>query len=305
VSDQPVLDLEAITEKWLQVCGPCDAGLAGHCAHPDEDYRPAMLSLVREVERLRNDVVARDLLNQVLSEQADQARVAEVSRLRTELANVRDKFREANDRHEAARDALRAQVAEHEQLRVAVYLAGTGFRWRRPDGETVLLNPSEVDVFLPADQAEEHGATGWSVANSDSLFARVVAEAQKLVAWYRKTAGSPNAPDPTNPLRPLADAVDALPSTPRAPRSWSLPLEPAEDVTAVVDRFGQRFERGTAHNDDGTTGEVWVGTVFTGGEDDEWYDVPELQLTWDALMRNHSPLNEAAAPSTPREETTP
>jgi hypothetical protein len=59
-------------------------------------------------------------------------------------------------------------------------------------------------------------------------------------------------------------------------------------VTAVVDRFGQRFERGTAYNDDGTTDEVWVGTVFEG-----WDMVPELQLRWDTLMRNHSPLTEA------------
>jgi hypothetical protein len=46
------LDLQAIREKWLNVCPSCDAGLPGQCTHPDEDYRPTMLSLVNEVERL-------------------------------------------------------------------------------------------------------------------------------------------------------------------------------------------------------------------------------------------------------------
>jgi hypothetical protein len=46
-------DTDAIRETWLQVCGPCDAGLPGECSHPDEDYRPTMLALVTEVDRLR------------------------------------------------------------------------------------------------------------------------------------------------------------------------------------------------------------------------------------------------------------
>ena len=46
------LDLDAISEKWLQICGSCDAGI-GECTHPEGDYRPVMLELVREVERLR------------------------------------------------------------------------------------------------------------------------------------------------------------------------------------------------------------------------------------------------------------
>lgn len=49
-------DLEAISEKWLQVCPVCDGGLPSICTHPDEDYRPVMLELVREIERLRRIV---------------------------------------------------------------------------------------------------------------------------------------------------------------------------------------------------------------------------------------------------------
>jgi hypothetical protein len=48
------LDLDAISSKWLQICGACDAG-TGECTHPAEDYRPVMLELVREIERLRDD----------------------------------------------------------------------------------------------------------------------------------------------------------------------------------------------------------------------------------------------------------
>ena len=46
------VDLDAIKAKWLGQCGACDAGI-GMCTHPEEDYRPVMLDLVREVERLR------------------------------------------------------------------------------------------------------------------------------------------------------------------------------------------------------------------------------------------------------------
>jgi hypothetical protein len=48
-----MIDLEAIDKKWLGICGACDAGI-GMCTHPTEDYRPVMLELVREVERLRS-----------------------------------------------------------------------------------------------------------------------------------------------------------------------------------------------------------------------------------------------------------
>lgn len=49
-----MLDLEAIQEKWLKQCGPCDLGMPEYgCTHPTEDYRPVMMSLVEEIERLR------------------------------------------------------------------------------------------------------------------------------------------------------------------------------------------------------------------------------------------------------------
>lgn len=49
-----MLDLEEIKTKWLNQCGACDAGLPEYgCTHPDEDYRPVMLRLVEEIERLR------------------------------------------------------------------------------------------------------------------------------------------------------------------------------------------------------------------------------------------------------------
>lgn len=52
----PDLDLEAIKRTWLNQCGPCDYGMPEcGCTHPQEDYRPVILSLVREVERLRAD----------------------------------------------------------------------------------------------------------------------------------------------------------------------------------------------------------------------------------------------------------
>jgi len=47
-------DLEAIKSKWLNQCGPCDFGMPEYvCSHPAEDYRPVMMDLVLEIERLR------------------------------------------------------------------------------------------------------------------------------------------------------------------------------------------------------------------------------------------------------------
>lgn len=50
-------DLEAIQAKWLQMCGPCDAGLPTACTHPSDDYRPVMLRLIEEVDDLRDRLV--------------------------------------------------------------------------------------------------------------------------------------------------------------------------------------------------------------------------------------------------------
>lgn len=57
------------------------------------------------------------------------------------------------------RDALDAAIRDAEArgydramtlVRPAL-LFGTGYRWRRPDGEVLVLDPTEVDVFVPAD----------------------------------------------------------------------------------------------------------------------------------------------------------
>lgn len=46
-------DLLKRAEPFLNQCGSCDAGLLASCTCPQTDYRPVMLDLVREVERLR------------------------------------------------------------------------------------------------------------------------------------------------------------------------------------------------------------------------------------------------------------
>ncbi len=74
------VDLEAITAEFLQQCGSCDAGIPAPCTHPERDYRPTMLGLVREVERLR---VALDRAEHHAS-QCDQT-IAELSRQNNDL----------------------------------------------------------------------------------------------------------------------------------------------------------------------------------------------------------------------------
>lgn len=44
--------LAEIQEKWLRQCGPCDAGIPSNCNCPEEDPRPVILDLTREVELL-------------------------------------------------------------------------------------------------------------------------------------------------------------------------------------------------------------------------------------------------------------
>jgi len=55
------LDLDAIKEKWLRVCGTCDAGV-GECSHPAEDYRTTMLDLVVEIEQMKRGEPTRNLI---------------------------------------------------------------------------------------------------------------------------------------------------------------------------------------------------------------------------------------------------
>lgn len=65
--------------------------------------------------------------------------------------------------------------------------------------------------------------------------------------------------------------------------AWTLPPEPGLEVTRVLDKFGQHFER-----EDAQDGGAWVGTTFR----DE-PDVPDLVLEWSILMAYHSPLTDA------------
>lgn len=58
-ADREPLDLDEITEKWLNECGACDFGLSEygcHCPADEENYRPVMLTLVREVQRLQAEL---------------------------------------------------------------------------------------------------------------------------------------------------------------------------------------------------------------------------------------------------------
>lgn len=48
-------ELLAIEQKWLQMCGYCDAGLPILCTHPDGDYRPVMLRLLHDLRAYRAD----------------------------------------------------------------------------------------------------------------------------------------------------------------------------------------------------------------------------------------------------------
>jgi hypothetical protein len=44
-------------KPFLQQCASCDYGLPMSCTCPAKDFRPVMLELVREVERLREEAL--------------------------------------------------------------------------------------------------------------------------------------------------------------------------------------------------------------------------------------------------------
>lgn len=46
-------ELQAIEQKWLQMCGYCDAGLPMECTHPVDDYRPVILRLLHDLRAYR------------------------------------------------------------------------------------------------------------------------------------------------------------------------------------------------------------------------------------------------------------
>lgn len=49
------INLDSVRAKWLNQCGPCDAGLFMGCTCPEEDHRPVILALVNHLEDLYNN----------------------------------------------------------------------------------------------------------------------------------------------------------------------------------------------------------------------------------------------------------
>jgi len=126
------MDLDAVKSKWLGMCGSCDVGI-GECNHPAEDYRPVMLELVREVERLQFDAEEAKRLRQMVDIFRPVLRAS-----RRWRDNYAADITEANENlfHPAEADWIRAVDA----------VDGIGFIWDgedrlvailRPDGEVV------------------------------------------------------------------------------------------------------------------------------------------------------------------------
>lgn len=103
------LDLDAITSEWLTPCGACDAGI-GLCTHPDKDYRPVMLALAQEIERLAYE---RDQYKQ------ESERLGEIAnRLVQRVTEERKRANKAARLSAEARDAaddLRTRIANQAE----------------------------------------------------------------------------------------------------------------------------------------------------------------------------------------------
>ena len=129
------LDVEAIAEKWINQCGSCDLGLPEYgCNHPDEDYRPVMLTLVREVQRLRElfrwESGQRRKGLSVVESVPDGLHYAAllVRAIGTEGGEEHDDLlREASQRLKALADACSYLLAERQRDRLIVQAA---YAWR-------------------------------------------------------------------------------------------------------------------------------------------------------------------------------
>lgn len=85
--------------------------------------------------------------------------------------------------------------------------------------------------------------------------------------------------------RGAAVSVPSEPVRPE-PRVWAMPPEPGPDVVRVRDVYGQIFERATAYGGEKPE-EGWLGDTFASEA-----DVPDLFLTWELLMKHHTPVTE-------------
>lgn len=142
------LDLEAISRKWLSLCGACDGGLTTNCTHPDEDYRPVMLSLVEVVAPLLAQVAALTEQNERLAAEHD----AMAKALNSEVgAGYSAAKREAAERAERAEARLQAvqKVCDDENVPLVEYRAGyelalAVIRHALTDPESVLDPPDRA-----------------------------------------------------------------------------------------------------------------------------------------------------------------
>lgn len=101
-----VPDLDAIAEKWLRLCGACDAGM-GSCVCPPGDPRNVIDNLVEEVKRVRAELSqVREELDAVQATATMRAGQLTAARrhadeARSALAALREAYAELSDEHDA------------------------------------------------------------------------------------------------------------------------------------------------------------------------------------------------------------
>lgn len=136
-----VPDLDAIAEKWLRLCGACDAGI-GSCVCPPGDPRNVIDSLVDEARRLRAE------LSQVQKER-DEARrdLAETRQRLWGLANAAEAL--AARMHAADPLNKRTDRVWARELREAIAAAAA-----ETAPETGASDPDVVEVWKERAYAE-------------------------------------------------------------------------------------------------------------------------------------------------------
>lgn len=81
-------DLLKRAETFLNVCGACDLGMPTLCNCPTGDSRPVMLDLVREVERLRDQLATASRRVRYIADYGDPATAKALTQISDEIAEA-------------------------------------------------------------------------------------------------------------------------------------------------------------------------------------------------------------------------
>lgn len=116
---------------------------------------------------------------------------------------------------EQDREAAIERAERVELLVRSVYLFGTGFLWKRPDGTEHVLDPAEVSVFIGEDQQSEREQLTARAERAEAAIAAVRALAERWCAM--DPLGRIFFDDAADALLAALDSTETVEAAPKEP----------------------------------------------------------------------------------------